>query len=82
MPTLLLLSLRRGIGRRVTILAGEFTVVLALAALYTRSQARPFGEFPRRSLSIAFAITAAIASFKGISVTIVLDRRRRSGRHR
>jgi hypothetical protein len=65
-PVLLLLSLERGIERRVFLLTGGFAVILAVLALYTGRQAEPFDEFPVSSLSAAFGCSIAIACFKAL----------------
>lgn len=65
-PVLLLLSLERGIERRVFLLICGFAVVLAVLAVYTGWQAEPFDAFPVSSLSAAFGCSIAIACFKAL----------------
>ena len=65
-PVLLLLSLERGNVIRVTRIVLLFSVVLALAAVYIGSQARPVDEFPVRSLTGIFALTMTVACLKGL----------------
>lgn len=65
-PVLLLLSLESGNSARVAKFVGVFALVLALAAVYIGSQARPFDEFPLESLTGIFACTMALASFKAL----------------
>lgn len=60
-PTLLLLSLERGIAGRVVKLVAA--LVLALVVLYTGWQATPHDEFPLRNLTFVFAVTSALAAF-------------------
>jgi len=65
-PLLLLLSIDRENVAAVAKYVGGFAVVLALLAVYTGWQARPFGEFPIDSLTVAFVITIGLACFKAL----------------
>ena len=65
-PLLLLLSITRDNVAAVAKYVAGFAVVLALLAVYTGWQARPFGEFPIGSLAGVFAITMGLASFKAL----------------
>jgi len=65
-PLLLLLSLSRGNEKRVVQLVALFAGVLALLAIYTGWQAKPFGEFPLWGLSFAFTCSITLACFKAL----------------
>ena len=65
-PLLLLLSIDRDNVAAVAKYVAGFAVVLALLAVYTGWQAKPFGEFPIGSLAGVFAITIGLACFKAL----------------
>lgn len=65
-PLLLMLSATRSNLAAAVKNIAAFSVVLALLAAYTGWQAEPFDEFPVGSLTFAFAVTVAIASFKAL----------------
>lgn len=65
-PVLLLLSLTRGNEHRVVRLTFVAAIVLLLTSLYTGSQARPYGEFPLASLTLAFVVSTTVACFKAL----------------
>jgi len=65
-PEFLLLSLAAGNERRVAGLVALFSVPIALAAIYTGSQARPFGAFPLANMTVIFAISTGVVCFKAL----------------
>lgn len=65
-PLLLLLALDRGNYVSVFKHVAALGALLALLALYTGWQAKPFGEFPIESLTAAFVVTIGLASFKAL----------------
>jgi len=65
-PEFLLLSLATGNERRVAGLVALFAVPIALTAIYTGSQARPFGAFPLANMTVIFAISTGVACFKAL----------------
>lgn len=65
-PLLLLLSLYRGNERGVLAWTIVATAILGLLAVYTGSQAVPFGEFPLFGLTFAFAASITLACFKAL----------------
>lgn len=65
-PLLLLLSLEVGNTLRVVRLAGAFSAILVLLAVYIGWQATPFGEFPVGSMLAIFIATLTVACFKAL----------------
>lgn len=65
-PLLLLLSITRDNVVVVIKHVGGFGGILALLAVYSGWQAKPFGEFPIGSLAGVFAITIGLACFKAL----------------
>ena len=65
-PLMLLLSLTRSNLVAATKYVTGYGALLALLAAYTGRQAEPFDEFPLHSLTFAFVVTVAIASFKAL----------------
>jgi hypothetical protein len=66
LPLLFLLALKRGNARRMLLGAAIATFLLFLAGLYIGWQATPYGEFALDSLTFVYAVTIALACFKGI----------------
>ncbi len=65
-PILLLLTLENENQSKTMKYILGYSVVLALVALYTGSQALPYGEFQLSSMNWIFALSIALASFKAL----------------
>lgn len=66
MPVMFLLSLEQANKKRLTQHLAVAALVLVLLAVYTGSQALPFGEFPLISLTWVYSLAIAVASFKAL----------------
>ena len=66
LPIMFLLSLEQTYQKRLTVHLGAAGLVLILLAVYTGSQALPYGAFPLMSLTWVYSLAIAVASFKAL----------------